>query len=67
MRITRHKNVYTIRLTITEMGVLRAAMALVDWRQLYRILDTSGRRSLSRRGSQAQFLSTDRVYTGDVT
>lgn len=61
MRVTRYQHGYTVRMTTVEMATLRTALSLVDWDELYASLDTPGRRSLSRRGPQANFLDTDRI------
>jgi hypothetical protein len=61
VRVTRYQHGYTVRMTTVEMACLRKALTLVDWDELYASLDTAGRRSLSRRGPQANFLATDRI------
>lgn len=59
MKVTRYNRGYAVRLTETEMGILRLMDALVDHKALWSRLSASERKSLSRRTHNGFLLRTD--------
>lgn len=59
MKVTRYHRGYSVRLTETEMEILRLMEGLVDYAVLWSNLSGSERKSLSRRTYNGVMLRTD--------